>query len=439
MPQRAHREPELIDDVLECLREPIVVTDLAGTILRASRSARLRLGGGRIEGKRLVAYVDPGSVIDFDDLLHVRRPTAIVPARLVPRADAGADALLTLYRRGSHVVWRIDEPAVQREPLGALATMIENLSDAVLAFDPTLLVTTANRAARRLFGIAAGDRLPDDWHGFGLSSFALGLFAAEAVHAEAHVQHGERAYALTGLPSAGKLIALMLAVDTTARTLQERLEHEFVTNAAHELQTPLAAVAALVEALSGGTVADPELERRFLDHLRRETDRAIRLVDALLLLARAGGGPPALEPVELAPLLEGLAAGLTPAPGIDVQVDVPSGLVVRTHHGLLEAIVANLAQNAIRHTEAGRVSVSARRGSGGVVIEVRDTGEGMDTATRARASDRFYKRAVGSDGFGLGLSIAAQAAAALDAELELESWEGVGTVARVVLPHEPGR
>ncbi|HTI33424.1 MAG TPA: ATP-binding protein, partial [Miltoncostaea sp.] len=220
------------------------------------------------------------------------------------------------------------------------------------------------------------------------------------------------------------------------RQVRERREREFVANAAHEMRTPLTAIIGAVQALQAGAIGIPEERDRFMSHLGREAARLARLSDSLLVLAQIDGTRPLPRaPVPLLEVLEDVAADLAVAPGVEVVVEGDAELVVTTNQGLVERVVANVAENAAKHTTAGRVTLSTRRDGDTAVVEVRDTGPGLDEATVERAFDRFYRAGERSaDGFGLGLAIARQAAAAVGGSIALTSAPGSGTVARLVLP-----
>ena len=94
---------------------------------------------------------------------------------------------------------------------------------------------------------------------------------------------------------------------------------------------------------------------------------------------------------------------------------------------LLEQALSSVAQNAMQHTDSGRVTMRGRRENGSVVIEVADTGSGIPAPDRARIFDRFYRAGDRDGGFGLGLSIAREAVRTLGGEIELESEQSVGT------------
>jgi signal transduction histidine kinase len=136
-------------------------------------------------------------------------------------------------------------------------------------------------------------------------------------------------------------------------------------------------------------------------------------------------------------LLEELVRGLELKRGVDLVLDCPPELLVRSNRDLLEHALLNLVSNAVRHTDRGRVRVSASATDDGTVtIEVGDTGSGIASDELARLFDRFYRGTgeEGRAGFGLGLPITKEAAEAVGGRVEIDSVLGQGTNARVVLP-----
>jgi signal transduction histidine kinase len=220
--------------------------------------------------------------------------------------------------------------------------------------------------------------------------------------------------------------------DVTDADLRERSERDFVTNAAHQLRSPLAAMSGAVEVLQAGAKEVPEDRDRFLAHLERECARLAGATSALLTLARSQSGyeQARLEIVEVRPLLDEVAGNLLPRPEVKIAVECPPDLVVLGNRGLVAEAVANVALNAVRHTAKGRVDLRARAARDDtVVVEVCDTGPGMTPDVQERARERFFRSSSpDGDGFGLGLAIAAQALEATGASLELESEMGRGTV-----------
>ncbi len=323
-----------------------------------------------------------------------------------------------------------------------LSRLLERLQDGVVTVNRELEVEFANEAARRLLGrreLAMGDPLPDPWPEVSLRRLAAGLFAPGARVAQTRFAPREdRTYAVVGLPARREAeTAILVLTDESERERRERAEREFVTNAAHELRTPLAAITGAVEVLQQGAKETPAERDRFIAHIEREAARLGRLTKALLVLARAQTQQeaPRLSPVELAPLLGEVASGLHPAAGVAVEVDCPAGLAAHADRDLVEQALANLAANAVKHTETGRVILRGRESAGTVLVEVVDSGAGISPEEQERMFDRFYRGGRrDAEGFGLGLAIARQSIGALGGRIEVDSVRGRGTTVRIVLP-----
>ena len=250
----------------------------------------------------------------------------------------------------------------------------------------------------------------------------------------------ERTLFVAGIPpTAGGENAILVVEDESERARNERVQREFATNAAHELRTPLASIVTAIEMLQTGAKDEAHTRDEFLDVIERESGRLTRLTRALLVLARAGARDelPSLGAVPLAPLLEQVAASLPRRDGVEVGVECPTRLAIVGDADLLEQALSSVAQNAVQHTEAGRVTMRGRRENGHVVIEVADTGSGIPGPDRARIFDRFYRAGDRDGGFGLGLSIAREAVRTLGGEIELESEQSVGTTVRITLDPAP--
>jgi signal transduction histidine kinase len=243
------------------------------------------------------------------------------------------------------------------------------------------------------------------------------------------------------VPTAAGGVALAVAMfqDVTVRERRERAEREFVTNAAHELLTPLAAITSSIEVLQGGAKDDPEQRDRFLAHAEREVARLGRLSRALLILARAqmGTEEPRGELVPLAPLLRDVAEGLRPYPEVTVDVDCPSDLALVANRALAAQALVNVGDNAAKFTRAGAIHLRARAvDEARVVVEISDSGPGIAGGEEARIFERFY-RAPDSpprEGFGLGLAIARQAVEAVGGAIEVSSRAGQGTTVALTWP-----
>jgi signal transduction histidine kinase len=320
-----------------------------------------------------------------------------------------------------------------------LRVLLERLHEGVLTIDQNLVVHFANAEARRLLGgrLAEGDALPEPWQGFALREFVQGLFDEGAAPTQVHVVPDEQhAYGVVGIPAQPETDwALLVVDDLTEQERRELAEREFVSNAAHELRTPLTTIIGAVEVLQAGAKEDPVERDRFLAHIEREAGRLARLARAMLTLARAHSGQeqPRVEPVELAPLLREVAAGLSPRAGVTVDVEAPDGLAVDANRDLLEQALRNLGENAAKHTDRGSVVLRAHGDRDSVSIEIEDSGPGISSEVQRHVFDRFYRAERDSEGFGLGLAIVRESVRTLGGRIELDSSPGAGTLFRIVL------
>lgn len=320
--------------------------------------------------------------------------------------------------------------------------LLDRLQQGVVYVDRELTIEFANRPARSLLGLgglAQGQQLPRSWQDFPLRNFAASLLERDdpATQVRPAGTSGAK-YSLTGIPAGESPSAILILTDVSERERREQAQRDFITNAAHELQTPLTAIASAVEVLQAGAKEVPAQRDRFLTHIERETARLARLTRALLTLARAQGLEEQLrlETLELADLLRNVSDGLLARDGVDLEIDCPRPLLVAANRDLLEQAVSELVANAIKHASGGAILIAGRGlPDGNVAIEVVDAGPGIPPFATDHVFDHFYRAdSHGREGFGLGLAIVRQIVTALAGTIELESRHGQGTVARVVIP-----
>ncbi|NMR20245.1 cell wall metabolism sensor histidine kinase WalK [Cellulomonas fimi] len=213
-----------------------------------------------------------------------------------------------------------------------------------------------------------------------------------------------------------ELEALGNALDQTAHDLAvtERTRAEMLRDVAHELRTPLTALRGYIDALSDGVlVLDPDAVRT----LHAQLARVERLVDDLATVSRAEERRLDLHLRAMAPaqLVDAAAEAARPAyarSGVSLLTDVTAGLpAVRVDPDRIQEVLANLLDNALRHTPApGVVTLTARDGQGVVELAVVDTGEGLAPEHLRRVFERFYRvdpgRSRQRGGSGIGLTIA---------------------------------
>jgi two-component system OmpR family sensor kinase len=223
-------------------------------------------------------------------------------------------------------------------------------------------------------------------------------------------------------------------------------QRRFTADAAHELRTPLTAVKLQFQLLERSHT--PEERAEALANLRSGIERAIRLVQQLLTLARLEPGtqPLPLRAVSLDLLARETLAEFTPI-AKDKSIALRRGqmdeVTIQGDPEQLRTLLNNLVDNAVRYTPAGgRVEVRVVREASGAAIEVADSGPGIAPAERPRVFDRFY-RAAGTEetGSGLGLSIVQRIAQAHGASIDPAQSASGGLLMRVRFdsPTEPDR
>ncbi|MCU4119650.1 sensor histidine kinase [Variovorax sp. N23] len=244
--------------------------------------------------------------------------------------------------------------------------------------------------------------------------------------------------------------------DTINRFVRQLRAHSqaqrrFIADAAHQLRTPLAMQATQIEFARYTRQHRQDWDTRRADMdamwvgMQASNRRLVDVTNKLLLLAQAehGDAQAHLEPVDLPEValrcVEQLAA-LADRRHIDLGLDVSAAAGtarVRAQPALLDALVTNLLDNALRYTqEGGRVTVGVRIVEQGVELTVEDNGPGIPAEARERVFERFYRVSQDTEGTGLGLAIVREIARAFDAtvDLSVNAKEGRGLVVTVRFP-----
>lgn len=225
----------------------------------------------------------------------------------------------------------------------------------------------------------------------------------------------------------------------------QRMKDQIVANVSHELRTPLTAIDGWVQILLGeepGPLNDEQ--RRFLEIVKRNSDRLMRLVGDLLVAGQVEAGKLKLERdevdvAELARETAELVASAAESKRIALKVHAGDPVVVHGDRQRIGQLLSNLVANAIKFTpEDGAVEVRVARRDGSCRITVRDTGIGIPKSERDHLFERFYRASSATDrgitGTGLGLAISKAIAESHDGTIELAEDDGPGATFVVELP-----
>jgi len=231
-----------------------------------------------------------------------------------------------------------------------------------------------------------------------------------------------------------------------ARTFNEmvdRLEEafasqkSFISDAGHELRTPITIIRGHLDVMGD----DPEERRETIELVTDELDRMSRLVNDLLLLAKASR-PDFLQPetINLDDVTRELFAKASALAERDWRLaGVASGRIVADRQRLTQALM-NLSQNAVTHTHEGdAVELGSELRNGTVRLWVKDTGPGVPEDEQAHIFERFVRlgSAPAGEGAGLGLAITRAVAEAHGGRVEVDSRPGDGARFTLIIPAEP--
>jgi signal transduction histidine kinase len=245
--------------------------------------------------------------------------------------------------------------------------------------------------------------------------------------------------------SFNRMAAQLQAADQKQREI-EHLRADLIAWVGHDLQTPLASIRAILEALADGMVEDPESVQRYLLTAQRDVRSLSALIDDLFQMAQldAGGLPLEREDSSITDLISDtlesfseLAArqGVTLSGHADPSIDPVFMDTMR-----IGRVLNNLITNALRHTPpGGEITVRAERSEHGVKVTVSDTGEGIQPDDLPQVFESFYRgeksRSRSTGGAGLGLAISRGLVRAHGGDISVQSTPGRGSIFTFTLPY----
>lgn len=254
------------------------------------------------------------------------------------------------------------------------------------------------------------------------------------------------------VPVYAEMRPLLARIDSQQRTLRaqneelaraESLRRDFSANVSHEMKTPLQVISGYAELMENGLVP-PEDVPRFAGLIHQESQAMRALIDDVLTLSRLDELPPdaaviaSVEVLSVAQRAAGRLTKLADERAISVQVK-GAPVTVMGNEGLMEQMLHNLIENAIRYNdEGGHVWVEVDGSSEGVTVRVADDGPGIPEAKREKIFERFYRleksRSKETGGTGLGLAIVKHGAQRHGGTIEVGGKEGEGATFTLRFP-----
>ena len=337
-----------------------------------------------------------------------------------------------------------------------LLAIISGMVEGVVAIDKNETIIHLNEAARMILGISPDKDIHRRiWEATHSSEFCQ-IFSV-ALNEETEIRkklkivtgstdHNVEVHASPFRDASGELVGVVAVLhDVSELERLETIRQDFVANVSHELKTPITAIRGLVETMVEDEEMSAENHRSFLKKTMNQTIRLSNIVTDLLSLSRleSAGMDLVKEPIDLREVVNGSLAALLPVgedKGIPIETDISDEAIeILGDWEALFQSVNNLIDNAIKYnSKKGKVWLSLHRKAKNAVIEVRDSGIGIESLEQHRIFERFYRvdkarsRQVG--GTGLGLSIVKHTVLAHGGQLSVESVHGTGSTFIISLP-----
>jgi two-component system, OmpR family, phosphate regulon sensor histidine kinase PhoR len=365
---------------------------------------------------------------DFGARLHLRRRDEI--KELADSVNAMGERVHSLFLEKSQRTQELDG-------------IFSSVQQGILVLDSSGRIVRSNRGFEDLAGnrLVEGKNLWEVVRAPRLTELVQRARETGARQSE-EVAVGEKSVLCTVERMAGREELIVVLHDMSDVRRLETVKRDFVVNASHELRTPLTSILGSLEMLEGGLEGEAA---RWVDAIRRNADRMSAIVQDLLMLSRLEdkGLEPSSEQVDLKRLAEDVTGMFVPraeAQGIALTLSIVGAIPsISGDAFLIEQMLVNLLDNALKYTEKGEVRMTCAAEAGGrVKIEVADTGIGIPEECLPRIFERFYvvdkSRSRKQGGTGLGLAIVKHIVQGHGGTIDVESTLGKGTRLIVILP-----
>lgn len=368
----------------------------------------------------------------------------------------GQDEISQLANTFNHLNDRLKHSlATTEKEQRKLRSVVENMSEGVIATDSKGEITLVNEAAGKLFNrnpngmisknilqlLNLEDKIENIEELQEVGSLVLDFSDEDEiffVRANFSAIYDENQEDISGY--------ITVLSDVTEEEKIEQERKEFVSNVSHELRTPLTTLSSYIEALTDGAWREPELAPKFLKVLQNETDRMIRMVNSLLQLSRIDSKELALnrEQVEFTrfmnDIIDRFEMNLKPEQNITFVREIPEDtFYVWIDRDRMTQVLDNIISNAIKYSpNGGKITFKIEKRIRQILVSITDEGIGIEYDQLDKIFNRFYRvdkaRTRELGGTGLGLAITRELVEAHYGRIWANSKVGEGTTIYFTLP-----
>ncbi len=326
-----------------------------------------------------------------------------------------------------------------------LNTVLDNVSQSIIALDSTKRIVFANKSAFSLFNGTHRDIgrdlifLIENLEIYENISSHLGedhVFTCSYNGMELSVVISK----VTDDAISNEISAILIVTDITQEKLIQKQKSDFFANASHELKTPITVMQGFAEVLMNKDGID-DASKKQLGRIYKESLRLGSLISDMLMLSKIESGDAprrVLSEVALEDIAKEVLDGLSEkSQSRNITATIVGSAKLTADQTMIFELVENLVSNAIKYNkDGGSVTISISETDAGVCLQVKDTGIGIEKEHLPRLCERFYRvdkshsKRIG--GTGLGLAIVKHICAISGAELSIESDFGIGTTVTVV-------
>jgi two-component system phosphate regulon sensor histidine kinase PhoR len=344
-----------------------------------------------------------------------------------------------------------DSMAIHEKEKQRLNMILRNIPDALFIIDANGLIVLSSLAARKLFGEIAlqGKRFIEVVRNTEFLALLETVRKSERTSsAEIKLDPPSDQYCVVQISPLfyhDRDLSGFVAIfhDITQLKKLEQTRKDFVANISHEIRTPITAIQGFADTLLEGALDDRENALKFLRTIKANSQRINSLVEDLMTISKLELGVIKVEKtrVDIRSVVDDVLAMLreqATARNLVLKTDLSSepGTVEADRDRLIQ-ILANLADNAIKFTDRGSVTIGEGRDNGVHYLSVEDTGIGIASKHLSRLGERFYRvdpgRSRNMGGTGLGLAIVKHLVKAHGWDMHIESTPGKGTKVKITL------